>query len=209
MHINQKQDNPAEIPPPKTHAHVVARWMIRPFVNTPLTPNHVTTLRLLSGVATALLFATGDYPWVVAGGLVFVFSMLCDRADGELARLTGQSSSWGHWYDLVCDMLVNMLVFIGIGYGLTTHAVLGEWALLMGIIAGGSIGAIFIIVFSFHTSGTHPGVVFHYPDGFDLDDTLFIIPVLAWFNQLLPLLIAAVIGAPAFLLFSLWQARRV
>lgn len=191
-------------PPSKTYAHVIARWCIRPLVNTPVTPNHLTTLRLLSGVAAALAFSAGEYFWTVWGGIFFVISALLDRADGELARLSNRMSTGGHWYDLYCDMLVNVMVFVGIGFGLA-DAVPGLWAPVMGIISGISVGAIFLVVFRLHDSGSHPAIVFNYPTGFDLDDTLFIIALFAWLDALLPLLIAAVIGAPLFLVFALWR----
>jgi hypothetical protein len=106
-------------------------------------------------------------------------------------------------------MLVNMVLFIGIGYGLSGTTWLGEWSTVLGGVAGISIGAIFIIVFQFHMSGTHPGVVFKYPDGFDLDDSMFVIPLFAWFDGMLYLLIIAGIVAPAFLVFSIWQAIKM
>lgn len=193
---------------PKTYAHSVARWMIFPLINSWVTPNHITSLRLISGVAAAACFATGSYLWLLAGGLLFALSMLCDRADGELARLSNKSSRLGHWYDLICDMLVNIVVFIGIGYGLRGDAGLNSWALSMGVVSGICIGLIFIIVFQFHRRGSHPSIVFKYPKGFDLDDSLFIIPILACLDLMMPLLIAAVLVSPSFLLLSLWQAGR-
>ncbi|NNE37944.1 MAG: CDP-alcohol phosphatidyltransferase family protein, partial [Gammaproteobacteria bacterium] len=84
--------------PPKTHMHAVARWMMSPLVDTRVTPNHITTIRLLSGLLAAWCFSTPETGWHAWGGLIFIFSMLMDRADGELARMTGKSSRWGHWY---------------------------------------------------------------------------------------------------------------
>lgn len=189
-------------PPPKTHAHAIARWCILPLINTRVTPNHLTTLRLLTGIAAAIAFGAGEYFWTVWGGILFVISLLLDRADGELARLSNRMSNSGHWYDLYCDMTANVLVFVGIGFGLT-GTFPGFWAPVMGIVSGISVGAIFLVVFRLHDSGSHPGIAFNYPDGFDLDDTLFVIALFAWFDALLPLLIAAVIGAPLFLVFAL------
>ena len=110
---------PRSVPPPRTHAHAVARWCILPLLKTPVAPNHLTTLRLLTGLAAAGAFAVGDYFWICWGGVLFVISAVLDRADGELARLSGRISPGGHWYDLSCDMLVNMVVFVGIGFGLS------------------------------------------------------------------------------------------
>lgn len=195
---------PREVPPPKTYAHYVGRWCIRPLVHTPVTPNHVTTLRLLTGLAAAAAFAMGDYFWTVWGGVLFLVSTLLDRADGELARLSGKMSVGGHWYDLYCDLLVNVALFFGIGIGLA-DSMLGHWAWKLGLLSGLSIGATFLIVFQLHESGSHPSTAFHYPDGFDLDDALFLVCLFAWFDGLLPLLVLASVCAPAFLVFAVWQ----
>jgi archaetidylinositol phosphate synthase len=170
-------------------------------------PNHITTVRLLTGIAAAATFAAGTYLWSAWAGIIFVISAILDRADGELARLAQRSTPGGHWYDLACDTIVNVLVFIGIGIGLRER--LGFWGPAMGVIAGLSVGATFLVVFRLHAGGSHPSVAFSYPSGFDFDDALFIIPVFAWFGALLPLLIAAVIGAPLFLVFALWRSRKV
>ncbi len=197
------------VPPPKTYSHVVARWMVLPLLNTAVTPNHLTTLRLITGLLAAFWFGMGEYFWTFCGGLMFVLSTLLDRADGELARLGKLCSKGGHWYDLICDMIVNVMIFVGIGFGLAASSELGSWALIMGLVSGVSVGAIFLVVFQLHRSGSHPSIAFNYPKGFDLDDTLFVIAIFAWFDALLPLLIAAVIAAPAFLFFALWRSRQM
>ena len=200
----QPEHKEEEVPPPKTYVHYVGRWLIRPLVNTPVTPNHLTTLRLLTGIAAAVAFAMGDYFWTVWGGVLYAFSALLDRAVGELARLSGKMSVGGHWFDLYADSLVNVALFIGIGIGLT-ESVLGHWAWKMGLLSGFSIAATFWIVFRLHESGSHPSEAFNYPDGFDLDDSLFLVCIFAWFDGLLPLLIAASVCAPLFLIFASWQ----
>ena len=200
----QPEHKEEEVPPPKTYVHYVGRWLIRPLVNTPVTPNHLTTLRLLTGIAAAVAFAMGDYFWTVWGGVLYAFSALLDRADGELARLSGKMSVGGHWFDLYADSLVNVALFIGIGIGLT-ESVLGHWAWKMGLLSGFSIAATFWIVFRLHESDSHPSEAFNYPDGFDLDDSLFLVCIFAWFDGLLPLLIAASVCAPLFLIFASWQ----
>lgn len=197
-------DSPPQAQPPKTYAHAVARWCIRPLIGTSVTPNHLTTLRLVTGMAAALAFGAGTRDWAIIGGTIFLVSAMLDRADGELARLSGRSSPGGHWYDLYSDMAVNVAVFIGIGFGLVGSP-LGVWAPAMGVVSGLSIGAIFLIVFQLHDQGSHPSAVFKYPNGFDFDDALFIVVPCAWFGGLLPLLIASAVGAPAFLAFSIFK----
>lgn len=195
-----------QVAPPRTPTHAIARWCILPLVRTRVMPNHITTLRLITGVAAAAAFGVGQYYWSVWAGILFVISAILDRADGELARVANRITPGGHWYDLTCDTAVNVLVFIGIGIGLRER--LGYWGPVMGLVAGLSVGATFLVVFRLHAGGAHPSIAFSYPAGFDFDDTLFVIALFAWFNALFPLLIAAVIGAPAFLVFALWQSRK-
>ena len=70
-----------------TIIHRIVRPAVRRVALTGVTPNQITTLRLLGGIAAALAFA-GPAPWPAIGGGIFLFSMLLDRADGELARQT-------------------------------------------------------------------------------------------------------------------------
>lgn len=195
------------VPPPKTWAHRLARWTILPLVHSRVTPNHLTTARLVTGVAAAGAFAMGDYLWTVCGGVLFVISALLDRADGELARVSGRCSPGGHRYDMICDVLVNVLLFVGIGIGLST--VLGTWGPALGVIAGGAVGAIFAVVARLETAGASAEEAFGSAAGFDPDDALFLIGPVAWFDALLPLLLAAAVGAPAFLLFAWWRYHRI
>jgi len=195
-------------PPPATWVHYVARWCVRPLVGTPVTPNHLTTLRLISGLAAAALFAAGE-PWVQLAGALFVVSALLDRADGELARLAGISSRGGHLYDLASDAVVNAAVFAGIGIGLRGGA-LGDWAVAMGLAAGVGVGTIFLIVARMEllarpAIGLKP---FAGKGGFDPDDALILIGPIAWFGLLSPLLVAAALGAPLFALGCFVAFRR-
>ncbi|MEE9250091.1 MAG: CDP-alcohol phosphatidyltransferase family protein, partial [Alphaproteobacteria bacterium] len=120
--------------------HRLARLCVRPLLGGPVTPNHLTTARLVTGLAACLAFAMGDRQWEIWGGGLWIFSAFLDRADGELARLSGQMTPGGHAYDYACDVVVNALLFLAIGVGLR-HGALGWWALAMGVIAAVSVAA--------------------------------------------------------------------
>ena len=94
----------------------LASHLIRPLRDTPVTPNHLTTVRLLTGIAAAAAFASGVWPNLAA--ILFALSNLLDHTDGELARLTGMSSRAGHVYDLISDAIVHVPLFVSIGIGL-------------------------------------------------------------------------------------------
>ena len=185
-----------------TWVHRAARWCVRPLVATPVTPNHLTTLRLATGFAAAAAFAVGDRSWQNWAGTLFVLSAFLDRADGELARISGKTSPLGHKYDMASDVASNVMAFAAIGIGLA-HGPLGAWALVMGAVAAGAVGAIFWLVQLMSNEGEE----FAGAGGFDPDDALFIVGPAAWLGLLAPLLYAAAIGAPLFLIYALWRYR--
>ncbi|WP_305789027.1 CDP-alcohol phosphatidyltransferase family protein [Symbioplanes lichenis] len=70
-----------------------------------VTPNLVTTGAFVLGAVAAWFFALGDYKWLVAGAIVFHFSFVLDCMDGKIARLKGNGSLFGAWFDYVFDRL--------------------------------------------------------------------------------------------------------
>ena len=78
-------------PPYSSWTHRLARAFIRPMLGGPITPNHLTTARLVIGLAACAAFAVGERSWDVAGGVLWIVSAFLDRADGELARLVSQA----------------------------------------------------------------------------------------------------------------------
>ena len=123
---------------PNSYTHRLARKMVRPLVATRITANHLTAARLIVGLAACLALATGLRTWELWGGFLWVLSAFLDRADGELARLSGKTSITGHRFDFLSDVIVNGIVFVAIGVG-QREGILGIHAITLGIIAGTSI----------------------------------------------------------------------
>lgn len=182
--------------------------MVAPLVGTPVTPNHLTTLRLACGAAAALAYAHGDPGWWAVGGVLFVVAMLLDRADGMLARLSSRTSRFGHRYDLVSDALCNALVFLGLGFG-SRHGSLGWSAVLLGVVAGVAVVAVLGLVLRAEKqrgsrAGELPGLA-----GFDPDDAMIVVPIAAWLGYAQTLLwLAATVTPAVALLFAWWLGRR-
>ncbi len=72
-----------------TWIHSLTRGCVKPLINTPVIPNHITTLRLVAGLAAAGALAVGGSPWINLGAGLFVLSFLLDRADGETDQPAG------------------------------------------------------------------------------------------------------------------------
>ncbi len=170
----------------------LAFLLIKPFRNTSVSPNYFTTLRLIVGLFSAYIFSKGQHPNVAA--LFFALSHFLDHTDGELARLTGKTSRFGHYYDLACDAIVMILLFVSISLGLTNH--FSQWSILMGCIAGISVSIIFqfrnIIENKLGKAATRQASF----SGFEAEDILYLLPLVTLLNGLPVFLIAAAVGAP-------------
>jgi len=189
----------------ETWVHRIVRPFVRPLVGTGVTPNHLTALRLLTGIAAALLLAGGDAFWSDIAAAVFLLSFLLDRADGELARQSGSTSPGGHRFDLYADYSANILVFLGMGVGMQEGA-LGSVAMALGAVAGAAIGTIFWVVSRVERLEGAAG--FPTTKGFDPDDGMIFIPLAIWLGAEPYVLAAAAMGAPAFLAWTLWHFRK-
>ncbi len=189
-----------------TCIHRFVRVGVRPLASTGVTPNHLTTLRLVTGLAATAAFAVGAPDWSALGGAIFVVSLLLDRADGELARLAGKSSPWGHKYDLVTDAACNALVFVGIGIGLR-DGVFGPWAVAMGAVAGAAIALMLALILRIEALEGERAGEFAGAAGFDPDDAMLAVPLFVWLGWTEVLIALACIGAPAFALYMHLRLR--
>lgn len=190
-----------------TWLHRLVRPAVRPLAGTPVTPNHLTTVRLGTGLGAAAAFAAGGGGWLAWGSALFLVSMLLDRADGELARLGGKTSPWGHAYDLWADAACDVMAFVGLGVGLST-GVLGAWAIILGGAAGVGIAVIFWLLVKVEERQDGRVAVHGNFLGFDADDAMLMVPLAIWLGGAEELLIAAGAGAPAFAMLIFLIYRR-
>ena len=190
-----------------TWIHRIVGVGVRPLANTPVTPNQVTTLRLVTGLAAAASFAVGENQWDYIGSSLFAVSVLLDRADGILARISGKTSRSGHLYDLISDGLCTSAVFVGIGYGIRESA-LGAWGVPLGIVAGLAVAAILWLVLRAEGQEGERAAELKGAAGFDPDDAILLVPVFILFDAHVPLIVAAAIGASCFALYFFWKFRR-
>ena len=185
--------------------HKIARVCILPLVNTPVTPNHLTVLRLITGLAACSLLAIGSYEGNLWGGVLWLISAFLDRADGELARVSGKTSEWGHKFDYFCDVTITALFFLGIGIGLRESS-LGLWTIVMGISASAGVVAAEILAEIIDQAQKDTGEKAYAGfAGFDFDDVLYLFAPIVWLNLHFPFLVGASVGAPIFALITWYR----
>lgn len=191
------------VPPPRTWDARLARRLVTPLVNTWVTPNHLTTLRLLIGVAGTLCLAHGGFGWANAGAFLIVLSNFVDHTDGELARIGGKSSRIGHFYDLACDAIVTVMLFVGMGMGVgAAHS--GALAVapgMLGAVAGVAVALIFFLRMRIEEMAGKAGTRQASVGGFETEDVLYLLPIVTLTSVVTPFIVAASIGAP---LFAIW-----
>lgn len=188
----------------------LARRLVRKLQHSPVTPNHLTTVRLAVGIAAAGAFSQGGYGWMNLGALLFVVSNFLDHADGELARVTGKTSRIGHWYDLASDALITILLFTSIGIGLGAAEATGALSSLqLGAIAGLSVALIFYLRMRIEERAGKAASDQGALGGFQTEDVLYLLPLVTLCNGAALFLRVAAIGAPLYLVWVLFDYRRV
>ncbi|MGJ3261509.1 MAG: CDP-alcohol phosphatidyltransferase family protein [Rhodospirillales bacterium] len=102
----------------------------RRLVRTGVTPNQVTVVSVLIGLAGAPFFLYAEPHLQVIGALLVLIHSIVDGCDGELARLKFQTSETGMVLDLWGDNVVHVALFacLGVGWSLAGGAV---WPLLL------------------------------------------------------------------------------
>ncbi|MEY2489924.1 MAG: hypothetical protein QOC70_1866 [Verrucomicrobiota bacterium] len=121
----------------------ISRVVTRLLLRFPSTPNAWTLFIFPIPVVASLILLHGTY-WSFLWGIVLfqVFSVL-DGCDGELARAKFLESERGRRLDDLFDVLSNILLVVGLGFGLSRQANLAghsrSFYVIEGLIAGALI----------------------------------------------------------------------
>jgi len=139
-----------------------------------------------------------------------VLSNFLDHTDGELARISGKGSRFGHLYDLGSDAVVTIAVFVAIGVGIEdSPGKIMDVTTLDGAVAGGAVALIFFLRMRIEEmagkSATRQGSL----AGFETEDTLYLLPLITLFHGLEAMLVAASIIAPLYAVWTVIEYRRV
>jgi len=82
-----------------------------------VTPNQVTFVVALLGLAAAWLATYPTWSMQLAGALVYQLHSIVDGCDGEIARLTRRFGKYGSFIDSVVVDLCDTAVFVGLSIG--------------------------------------------------------------------------------------------
>ncbi len=189
----------------------IARRMVRPLINTPITPNIITVATLILALAGALMFAAGDPNLANWGAGLFVLARFLDHFDGELARQSGKTSKLGYYLDYVSGAISYGALFLCLGIGFRGGQ-LGEWAIALG--AAGTFSAVFSMFLNLGIDKEMDGGegdAVGYPGfaGFELEDGIYLIAPITWLGYLEPFFIAAGVGATVYCLWTLFSLMRL
>ena len=119
----------------KSQDGIVSRFLNRPIsrritrllLRFPITPN-IWTMSIFPLLIVAFLFLLrGDYAGFVIGCAIFQVYSILDGCDGEIARAKNLVSKSGAKLDTLCDTVGNLLLVIGVGFGLRVQYPSSGW----------------------------------------------------------------------------------
>ncbi|HWO23309.1 MAG TPA: CDP-alcohol phosphatidyltransferase family protein [Kofleriaceae bacterium] len=121
-----------------------------------ITPNQVTVVAILLGLAAAVVASRSGYAAIAIAGVMFELNSILDSVDGELARLRFQYSKLGQWLDNLSDEIVDNAFVVGVAWSL------GEiWlGLALGAVGGRLVNALVLYTDVYRRTGT--GDVFEF-----------------------------------------------
>jgi phosphatidylglycerophosphate synthase len=114
-------------------------WVHRPLAyglvaliyRSPITPNQITLLAILTGIAAGACFVGGTPELMLWGGVLLWASAILDCADGILARATQKFTALGRAIDGTGDAIVAIATVLPAGYHLwVTQGSASVWPLL-------------------------------------------------------------------------------
>ena len=124
-----------------------ARVAVRAAANLGLSPNSVTAMGFVLVIVSCYLFLHGHYLIGLASGWLMTF---LDTVDGKLARVTVQSSKFGHLFDHLTDLIHPPFWYIYWGMSLSGfQAALGfkledmYWMIVIAYLSGRIIEGLF------------------------------------------------------------------
>jgi CDP-diacylglycerol--glycerol-3-phosphate 3-phosphatidyltransferase len=76
-------------------------------------PNILSITGFVLSVAAGIIYSIGSFFWAA---WVVVLAGTCDALDGQIARQTNKTSSFGAFFDSTLDRYSDMFLFVGLAY---------------------------------------------------------------------------------------------
>ena len=86
-------------------------------LKTGITPNQISIISTVIGLVGASFFFSGEYFYLILGGILIHIHSIVDGCDGEVARLKLRQTKYGGWLDSVLDRYVDAAIIFGLAYG--------------------------------------------------------------------------------------------
>lgn len=106
----------------KTPLDAIASFLLR----IRMQPNHITLLGLLGSIAAGVLIAFGHLLWA---GLLAALMAPLDAVDGAMARLKGNPTIFGSFFDSVIDRYDELFLLAGLTYHFIQQA--NTWGVML------------------------------------------------------------------------------
>ncbi len=110
------------------------RWVVRFLCPLPVTANQITFLSLLFGLISAGFYFSGLANALIWGAVFLYIKIYLDNVDGNLARVRGEVSRLGRFFDSLTDFIVTFLVYAGVTYYLVQETG-QQWFWGLGLVA--------------------------------------------------------------------------
>lgn len=185
----------------------ISRRISSRVARTGMTPNGVTLVGTAIGLTAALLLSFQGYWPHLLGALLFVFCVIVDGVDGEVARLKLKESQFGHYLDITTDNVVHLAIFVGMAYGLY-HDTGNAWYLRLLWVMLGGFGLCLLAVYqcilrlSEDQLKTSPNAI-RFMALLSNRDFAYLIALLALFDRLNWFLMGSALGSYVFAV-ALW-----
>lgn len=114
--------------PYKIHVRKLPEGAARFFLKLGFTPNGITLLGLVLGLATCVFFVWNKNG--VLFGSLMIFFGLFDAVDGAAARITNRITKFGSYLDAICDRAFESAAVLAAAY------VTGHWILSFCLVVG-------------------------------------------------------------------------
>ena len=114
----------------------------------PITPNHITILSMVTGLMAAWYFSIGVSTAILWGSLWYALANILDCSDGQLARLQKSGTLLGRIIDGMVDYISSIAIFLGLGLGLSATGTSMWWL----VVAGGLSSALHAMFFDHYQS---------------------------------------------------------